>query len=106
MCAGAGKTYTMEGTQEQPGINYRTMKELFRCIECERADDATYAIKASIVELYNEQVATASRISFCSSLCSQVLDSSWITSIQGRLYHDEQCFSKSETAAPASAAQA
>lgn len=29
--AGAGKTYTMEGTQENPGINYRTMKELFRC---------------------------------------------------------------------------
>lgn len=29
-CAGAGKTYTMEGTPENPGINYRTMKELFR----------------------------------------------------------------------------
>lgn len=28
--AGAGKTYTMEGTREDPGINYRTMKELFR----------------------------------------------------------------------------
>ena len=28
--AGAGKTYTMEGTPENPGINYRTMKELFR----------------------------------------------------------------------------
>lgn len=36
--AGAGKTYTMEGTQENPGINYRTMKELFRCaIEPSRA---------------------------------------------------------------------
>ena len=36
--AGAGKTYTMEGTQENPGINYRTMKELFRCaIEASRA---------------------------------------------------------------------
>lgn len=35
--AGAGKTYTMEGTQENPGINYRTMKELFRCaIEASR----------------------------------------------------------------------
>ena len=28
--AGAGKTYTMEGTREDPGINYRTMRELFR----------------------------------------------------------------------------
>lgn len=29
---GAGKTHTMEGSQEDPGINYRAMKELFRCI--------------------------------------------------------------------------
>ena len=50
----------MEGTQEHPGINYRTVAELFRCIESERAGDATYAISASIVELYNEQVSTAS----------------------------------------------
>jgi Kinesin motor domain len=28
---GAGKTYTMEGVPADPGINYRTMKELFRC---------------------------------------------------------------------------
>ena len=28
---GAGKTYTMEGVPSDPGINYRTMKELFRC---------------------------------------------------------------------------
>ena len=28
----------------------------FRCIENERADDATYDISASILELYNEQV--------------------------------------------------
>ena len=34
---GAGKTHTMEGSQEDPGINYRAMKELFRCIftECQ-----------------------------------------------------------------------
>jgi Kinesin motor domain len=29
---GAGKTYTMEGVSSDPGINYRTMKELFRCV--------------------------------------------------------------------------
>ena len=28
--AGAGKTFTMEGMPQDPGINYRTMKELFR----------------------------------------------------------------------------
>ena len=39
--AGAGKTYTMEGTREDPGINYRTMRELFRRVHplcpCEMA---------------------------------------------------------------------
>jgi len=28
--AGAGKTHTMEGSKQDPGINYRAMKELFR----------------------------------------------------------------------------
>ena len=28
---GAGKTHTMLGTEEDPGINFRTMRELFRC---------------------------------------------------------------------------
>jgi len=32
---GAGKTYTMEGEPSNPGINYRTMKELFRCDSCD-----------------------------------------------------------------------
>lgn len=31
-CApGAGKTHTMLGMEEDPGINFRTMRELFRC---------------------------------------------------------------------------
>ncbi|CAL8470626.1 g10168 [Coccomyxa elongata] len=53
---GAGKTYTMEGTRQDPGINYRTMKELFRCIQEEREGGSTYDITASIAEIYNEQV--------------------------------------------------
>ncbi|EIE22632.1 the Kifc3 motor domain in complex with Adp, partial [Coccomyxa subellipsoidea C-169] len=53
---GAGKTYTMEGTRQDPGINYRTMKELFRCIKEDREGGTTYDITTSIVELYNEQV--------------------------------------------------
>lgn len=28
--AGAGKTHTMEGSKQDPGVNYRAMKELFR----------------------------------------------------------------------------
>ena len=34
---GAGKTYTMEGVPSDPGINYRTMKELFRCVAASAA---------------------------------------------------------------------
>ncbi|KAL0032084.1 hypothetical protein WJX77_004214 [Trebouxia sp. C0004] len=52
---GAGKTHTMEGSKQDPGINYRAMKELFRSIEEERTD-ARYAISVSIVEIYNEMV--------------------------------------------------
>ncbi len=37
-------------------IQYSWFLLLCRCIENERADDATYDITASIVELYNEQV--------------------------------------------------
>ena len=86
LCAGAGKTYTMEGTQEHPGINYRTVEELFRCIASERAKDATYAISASIVELYNEQVTTASGSSSCSGLCSQMSDVSRMASMAPRVH--------------------
>mmetsp|Transcript_10105 Transcript_10105/g.32719 ORF Transcript_10105/g.32719 Transcript_10105/m.32719 type:complete len:250 (-) Transcript_10105:739-1488(-) len=53
---GAGKTHTMEGTKEDPGINFRTVAELFRCIKEERGADYTYVIRASIVEIYNEVV--------------------------------------------------
>ncbi|KAK9829410.1 hypothetical protein WJX72_005680 [[Myrmecia] bisecta] len=53
---GAGKTHTMEGSKEQPGINYRAMKELFRSIREERSTDASIAIHVSIVEIYNEVV--------------------------------------------------
>ena len=53
---GAGKTFTMEGTQTNPGINYRTMAELFRSIREEHTADEVHTITASIVEIYNEVV--------------------------------------------------
>jgi hypothetical protein len=30
--AGSGKTHTMMGTPEQPGVNTRALAELFRCV--------------------------------------------------------------------------
>lgn len=53
---GSGKTHTMEGPGEDPGINFRTMQELFRVINSERKASHSHAISASIVEIYNEQV--------------------------------------------------
>jgi hypothetical protein len=46
----------MEGPPEDPGINFRTMAELFRIIDTERRASHKHAIYASIVEIYNEQV--------------------------------------------------
>ncbi|KAM5262837.1 kinesin-like protein KIFC3 [Ctenodactylus gundi] len=50
---GAGKTYTMEGTPENPGINQRALQLLFSEVQ-EKASDWEYAITVSAAEIYNE----------------------------------------------------
>lgn len=52
---GAGKTYTMLGGEESPGITYLTMKELFNQIEA-MSEDRKFDIGISYLEVYNEQV--------------------------------------------------
>ncbi|KAK3022736.1 hypothetical protein RJ639_045601 [Escallonia herrerae] len=52
---GTGKTFTMEGTEENRGVNYRTLEELFR-IAKERTETFTYNISVSVLEVYNEQI--------------------------------------------------
>ncbi|KAL2241101.1 UNVERIFIED_CONTAM: Kinesin-like protein KIN-14R [Sesamum indicum] len=52
---GTGKTFTMEGTEANRGVNYRTLEELFR-ISKERKDTCTYNISVSVLEVYNEQI--------------------------------------------------
>ncbi|KAL0379030.1 UNVERIFIED_CONTAM: Kinesin-like protein KIN-14R [Sesamum radiatum] len=52
---GTGKTFTMEGTEANRGVNYRTLEELFR-IAKERKDTYTYNISVSVLEVYNEQI--------------------------------------------------
>lgn len=52
---GAGKTYTMLGSTDTPGITYLTMQKLFDRLgelECERK----FEIGISYLEVYNEQV--------------------------------------------------
>lgn len=52
---GSGKTYTMEGPSDQPGVNYRTAKELFRLIDT-RKPAWNYQISGSMLEIYNDKV--------------------------------------------------
>ncbi|KAM7516912.1 hypothetical protein LguiA_006495 [Lonicera macranthoides] len=52
---GTGKTFTMEGTEQNRGVNYRTLEQLFRMVE-ERKDTHSYNISVSVLEVYNEQI--------------------------------------------------
>lgn len=52
---GTGKTFTMEGTEANRGVNYRTLEELFK-IASERTETYTYNISVSVLEVYNEQI--------------------------------------------------
>ncbi|KDP29798.1 hypothetical protein JCGZ_18733 [Jatropha curcas] len=52
---GTGKTFTMEGTQQNRGVNYRTLEQLFK-IAKERSETFTYSLSVSVLEVYNEQI--------------------------------------------------
>ncbi|KAI3525331.1 hypothetical protein L2E82_51564 [Cichorium intybus] len=52
---GTGKTFTMEGTDADRGVNFRTLEELFRVID-ERKNQVRYEICVSVLEVYNEQI--------------------------------------------------
>ncbi|CAA6669906.1 unnamed protein product [Spirodela intermedia] len=52
---GTGKTFTMEGTKDARGVNYRILEELFRIVK-ERQGLLEYEISVSVLEVYNEQI--------------------------------------------------
>ncbi|KAM0823414.1 hypothetical protein ACQ4PT_070885 [Festuca glaucescens] len=52
---GTGKTFTMEGTEENRGVNYRTLEELFR-VTHNKKEFFTYNISVSMLEVYNEKI--------------------------------------------------
>uniref|UniRef100_A0A1I8IKU5 Kinesin-like protein n=1 Tax=Macrostomum lignano TaxID=282301 RepID=A0A1I8IKU5_9PLAT len=52
---GAGKTYTMLGTDREPGIMYRTLEDLFNQMQ-KTSDDSVYKFSMSYLEIYNEQL--------------------------------------------------
>ncbi|XWS41672.1 hypothetical protein CRYUN_Cryun17cG0102500 [Craigia yunnanensis] len=52
---GTGKTFTMEGTNQNRGVNYRTLEQLFQTAK-ERSETFMYNISVSVLEVYNEQI--------------------------------------------------
>ncbi|KAM3160407.1 Kinesin-like protein [Lachancea thermotolerans] len=52
---GCGKTYTVSGTAESPGIIFLTMQELFAKME-QLKDTKKFELTASYLEIYNESI--------------------------------------------------
>ncbi|XP_053393592.1 kinesin-like protein KIF19 [Mercenaria mercenaria] len=52
---GAGKTYTMLGTDDDPGIMARTLNDLFISMDKTR-EDMKYKVTMSYLEIYNEMI--------------------------------------------------
>ena len=50
---GTGKTFTMEGSPENRGVNYRTLDELFG-VSQERSGIMRYGLFVSVMEVYNK----------------------------------------------------
>ncbi|XP_056463341.1 kinesin-like protein KIF18A isoform X1 [Gadus chalcogrammus] len=52
---GAGKTHTMLGSPDEPGVMYRTMKELYKRMEDDK-EEKVFEVACSYLEVYNEQI--------------------------------------------------
>ncbi|XP_029311596.1 kinesin-like protein KIF22 [Cottoperca gobio] len=54
---GAGKTHTMMGSSDQPGVIPRAVREVFKLVKAKNEDDRwDYSIGMSYLEIYNEKV--------------------------------------------------
>ena len=51
---GSGKTFTMFGSKEQPGIVKRSCEDIFRIIETKELEE--YSIKCSFLEIYIDSI--------------------------------------------------
>ncbi|KAK8959810.1 Kinesin-4 [Platanthera guangdongensis] len=68
---GTGKTFTMEGTPECRGVNYRALEELFR-ITNQRIAFMRYEFSFSMLEVYNEKIRDL--LADTSDICGRKLD--------------------------------
>jgi Kinesin motor domain len=55
---GAGKTHTMVGSQDQPGVLPRALEYLYEQIALDLQHNSTteYLVKCSYLEIYNEHI--------------------------------------------------
>jgi hypothetical protein len=65
-----GKTHTILGTPEDPGIIPRTVKKLFDMMEKEKVPECTYTTHLSFLEIYNERVSKGSSIIVSRNYCT------------------------------------
>jgi centromeric protein E len=52
----SGKTFTLSGSEEEPGIIPRAMKDVFRFIKSEEGKGREYLLRCSYLEIYNETI--------------------------------------------------
>lgn len=52
---GAGKTFTMLGDDQNPGVMFNTMNEVFKQLKKYQID-RKYTIRVSFLEIYNENI--------------------------------------------------
>lgn len=53
---GSGKSYTMMGTNDQPGVIPRLCRNLFHRVETDPSSTTSYKVEVSYMEIYNEKV--------------------------------------------------
>lgn len=56
VCSGSGKSYTMMGSQDQPGLIPRLCSALFDRTQKEQREQENFTVEVSYMEIYNEKV--------------------------------------------------
>ena len=86
---GCGKTHTITGTVQQPGIIFMTMQELFERIS-ETTEDKVTEISLSYLEIYNETIRDLLVPSTCKAGLMLREDASQAVSVAGLSSHRPQ----------------
>lgn len=56
VCPGSGKSYTMMGSVDQPGLIPRLCSALFERTQKEQREQESFTVEVSFMEIYNEKV--------------------------------------------------